>query len=342
MFERFNVAVLLPCYNEASTIGQVVQGFQAALPAARIYVYDNNSTDGTALKAMLAGATVVRERRQGKGHVVRRMLADIDADIYVMADGDSTYCPTDAEDLVRTLITERADMVVGTRRGVHDDAGRQGHALGNRLFNLLYRSMFGTDFNDIFSGYRVFSRRFAKSFPAVSNGFEIETEMSVHASRLKLPVAELELDYGRRPEGSHSKLSTFRDGAKILWTFVMLMKETRPFTFFGLISLMFMAAGAIFMTPVLIEYFATGLVPRMPTWVFSLALLLVSIMMFTAGLILDSVSRARTEQLRLHYIATPLRAAPLERSSGDIAPARIEDQETDLQSARRIVRERRG
>ncbi len=340
MFDRFNIAVLLPCYNEASTIGQVVQGFQAALPTAHIYVYDNNSTDGTALKAMLAGATVVRERRQGKGHVVRRMLADIDADIYVMADGDSTYCPTDAEDLIRTLITERADMVVGTRRGVHNDAGRQGHALGNRLFNLLYRSMFGTDFNDIFSGYRVFSRRFAKSFPAVSNGFEIETEMSVHASRLKLPVAELELDYGRRPDGSHSKLSTYRDGAKILWTFAMLMKETRPFTFFGLIGMAFLSTSVGFMMPVLLEYFATGLVPRMPTWVFALAMLMVSIIMFTAGLILDSVSRARTEQLRLHYIATAARAAPLDSAKGGLGLSQTEDLAIGTQA--RIVRERHG
>jgi glycosyltransferase involved in cell wall biosynthesis len=234
--ENLDVAVLLPCYNEARTIGAVVQGFREALPQARIYVYDNNSTDGTALTAMLAGATVMRERRQGKGHVVRRMFCDIEADVYVMADGDGTYAPDDAEELIRTLLTERADMAVGTRRGVHADAGRNGHAFGNRLFNRLYRFLFGSDFTDILSGYRVFSRRFVKSFPAVSAGFEIETEMSVHASRLKLPVCELELDYGRRPEGSHSKLSTFGDGAKILWMFAMLMKETRPFAFFGAIA----------------------------------------------------------------------------------------------------------
>lgn len=300
--ETFDIAVLLPCYNEAATIGTVVRGFRAALPQARIYVYDNNSTDSTALQAMLAGANVVRERRQGKGHVVRRMFSDIDADIYVMADGDGTYRAEDAEELIRTLLSERADMVVGTRRGVHDDAGRQGHALGNRLFNLLYRAIFGTDFTDIFSGYRAFSRRFVKSFPAVSGGFEIETEMSVHASRLKLPVSELELDYGRRPEGSHSKLSTFRDGAKILWMFAMLMKETRPFAFFGIISLSFMAASLGFMTPVLIEYFATGLVSRMPTWVLSMALMMISFMLFTAGLILDSVARSRAEHLRMHYM----------------------------------------
>ncbi|MCA1405677.1 glycosyltransferase [Ensifer sp. IC3342] len=322
MTEQLDVAILLPCYNEAKTIGRVVRDFRAALPSARIYVYDNNSTDDTAPQATLAGATVVRERRQGKGHVVRRMFADIEADIYIMADGDGTYAPADAGNLIRTLVTEQADMVVGTRRDIRVEAGRQGHAFGNRIFNLLYRMIFGTDFSDIFSGYRAFSRRFVKSFPALSNGFEIETEMSVHASRLKLPVSELELDYGRRPEGSHSKLSTFKDGAKILWMFVMLMKETRPFTFFSLISAAFLAASLIFMVPVLIEYFETGLVPRMPTWVFSLVLLLLSIMLFTAGLILDSVSRARTEQLRMHYM-TVARLAPRERETSPASSVTI-------------------
>ncbi|MFS8114522.1 glycosyltransferase [Rhizobium jaguaris] len=301
--ESLNIAVLLPCYNEAATIGDVVRGFRKALPKADIYVYDNNSTDGTALHAMLAGATVVRERRQGKGHVVRRMFADIDADIYVMADGDGTYAPDDAEELIRTLLTEGSDMVVGTRRGVHDDAGRQGHAFGNRIFNWLYRAIFGTDFTDIFSGYRAFSRRFVKSFPAVSGGFEIETEMSVHASRLKLPVSELELDYGRRPHGSHSKLSTFRDGWKILWMFAMLMKETRPFAFFGILGAISMELSIGFMIPVLVEFFETGFVTRMPSWVLSMALMMISFMLFTAGLILDSVARARAEQLRIHYMS---------------------------------------
>lgn len=300
-----DVAVLLPCYNEAQTIGAVVSGFQEALPGARIYVYDNNSTDGTALRALLAGATVARERRQGKGNVVRRMFSDIDADIYVMADGDGTYAPQDARQLIDTLLAERADMVVGTRRGVHDDAGRQGHAFGNRIFNLLYRTLFGTDFTDIFSGYRAFSRRFAKSFPAMSAGFEIETEMSVHATRLRTPVHEIELDYGRRPEGSHSKLSTFRDGSRILWMFAMLMKETRPFTFFGMISSLFMLASFAFMTPVLIEYFETGLVQRLPTWILSMALMMVSFLVFSAGLVLDSLARARNEQLRMHYMTLP-------------------------------------
>ena len=271
---------------------------------------------------MLAGAHVVRERRQGKGHVVRRMFADIDADIYIMADGDGTYAPADAEELVRTLLTERADMVVGTRRGVLADAGRQGHAAGNRLFNLLYRTIFGRDFTDIFSGYRAFSRRFVKSFPAVSGGFEIETEMSVHASRLKLPVSEIELHYGRRPEGSHSKLSTFRDGSRILWMFAMLMKETRPFVFFGLISGAVLAASIAFMLPVLAEYFHTGFVSRVPTWILSMALMMVSLLVFTAGLILDSLSRARNEQLRLSYISQPGLVSTASRDAEAVSPAK--------------------
>lgn len=314
-----DVAVLLPCYNEAQTIDAVVSGFKEALPGARIYVYDNNSTDGTALRALLAGATVARERRQGKGNVVRRMFSDIDADVYIMADGDGTYAPQDARQLIDKLLAERADMVVGTRRGVRADAGRQGHAFGNRIFNHLYRTLFGTDFTDIFSGYRAFSRRFAKSFPAMSAGFEIETEMSVHATRLRAPVHEIELDYGRRPEGSHSKLSTFRDGGKILWMFAMLMKETRPFTFFGAISGLFMLTSLAFMTPVLAEYFETGLVHRLPTWVLSMALMMVSFLVFSAGLVLDSLARARNEQLRMHYMTLP--ALPATMPAPLVVPA---------------------
>lgn len=303
LFDGLEIAVLLPCYNEAATIGAVVAGFRAALPSARIYVYDNNSADQTALNAALAGATVVREPRQGKGHVVRRMFSDIEADIYLMADGDGTYAPEDGAELIRTLLTERCDMVVGTRRGVTADAGRRGHAFGNSLFNRVYKTIFGADFTDIFSGYRAFSRRFVKSFPALSGGFEIETEMSVHASVLKLPVAELELDYGRRPEGSHSKLSTFRDGRRILWMLAMLMKETRPFYFFSYMSLAVMCCALILMVPVLNEYFLTGLVTRMPTWVLATALMMMALMIFSGGVILDSVARGRVEQKRMHYMS---------------------------------------
>jgi len=233
-----------------------------------------------------------------------------------MADGDGTYAPEDGEELIRTLLTEGSDMVVGTRRNVHNDAGRQGHAFGNRIFNWLYRSIFGADFTDIFSGYRAFSRRFVKSFPAVSGGFEIETEMSVHASRLKLPVSELELDYGRRPEGSHSKLSTFGDGWKILRMFAMLMKETKPFAFFGILGIIAMEMSIGFSIPVFIEYFETGMVTRLPSWILSVALTMIACMLFTAGLILDSVARARAEQLRIHYMSL---AKP---SSGEIGDDR--------------------
>ncbi len=307
-----SVAVLIPCYNEEATIAAVVAGFRAALPAARVLVFDNNSTDLTALRARAAGADVIRVPRQGKGNVVRRMFADIDADIYVMADGDGTYAPEDAPQLINTLLTEHADMAVGTRRGVAEDAGRAGHAFGNRLFNVLYHRLFGRDFTDILSGYRAFTRRYVKSFPAVSSGFEIETEMSVHASMLKLPVVEIGLDYGRRPEGSASKLSTFRDGARILWMFAMLMKEMRPVRFFGAIAALCLAASLVLMAPVLAEYFATGLVPRLPTWVLSMALMMMAMLFGVCGLILDSVARGRAEQMRMVYLSyAPARAEPL-------------------------------
>jgi glycosyltransferase involved in cell wall biosynthesis len=310
--EDFAIAILIPCYNEEKTIGDVVSRFRATLPAASVYVYDNNSSDLTALKARASGAIVIREPRQGKGNVVRRMFADIEADIYLMIDGDGTYAPEDAPQLINTLLTGHCDMVVGTRRGVTDDAGRTGHAFGNRLFNGLYKRLFGRDFTDIFSGYRAFTRRFVKSFPAVSGGFEIETEMSVHASQLKLPVSEIALDYGRRPEGSSSKLSTYKDGAKILWMFAMLAKETQPMRFFGMIAALFAGAALMLMTPILVEYAATGLVPRMPTWVLSLGLLMFSAMMLVSGLILDSVSRGRAEQKRIFYLSIPARRAKRE------------------------------
>lgn len=297
------IAVVLPCYNEEQTVGAVVRGFRDALPGAAIYVYDNNSTDLTALHARAAGAVVVREPRQGKGNVVRRMFADIEADIYVMADGDGTYDPHDAPQLVNALLTEQVDMVVGTRRGVTDDAGRAGHAFGNMAFNKLYQFLFGRDFTDIFSGYRVFSRRYVKSFPAVSGGFEIETEMSVHASMLRIPACEMTLDYGRRPEGSQSKLSTFRDGGRILWMFAMLMKETRPARFFGALAALFLIASGCFAAPVLYEYFTTGFVARVPTWMLAIGLLSLSMIMLVAGLVLDSVARGRVEQKRIHYLS---------------------------------------
>ena len=302
-FEDLNIAVLLPCYNEGTSIADVVFDFRRVLPGHRIFVYDNNSNDNTAEQAARAGAIVVRSRRQGKGNVVRQMFADVDADIYIMADGDGTYDSSRATKLIQTLLDERADMVVGTRRDVKIDAGRKGHAFGNKIFNFVYQTIFGNDFTDIFSGYRVFTRRFAKSFPAMSPGFEIETEMSVHASVLRLPVIEVECDYGRRQEGSESKLSSFRDGFKILRMMGSLMKETRPFTFFSYIALGLVGISMFSAAPVLVEYFSTGLVSRMPTWVLSMTMLLGSMMVFMAGVILDSVARGRTEQKRVHYLS---------------------------------------
>lgn len=325
--EVLTVAVLIPCFNEEQTIADVVRRFRAALPGAAIYVYDNNSSDFSALKARSAGAVVVREPRQGKGHVVRRMFADIEADIYLMADGDGTYLPEDAPKLIAALLSNQVDMVVGTRIGVGEDAGRAGHAFGNRVFNRLYKHLFGRDFSDIFSGYRAFSRRFVKSFPAVSGGFEIETEMSVHASQLKLPMAEIPLPYGRRVEGSASKLSTFRDGAKILWMFAMLAKETQPLRFFGLFAGLFLAASVFFGLPVLAEYAETGLVPRLPTWVLSVGLLMLSMLLGVTGLVLDSVSRGRAEAKRTAYLRIPflragqLSAAGMEPAAGFASPA---------------------
>lgn len=300
---RYTLAVLLPCYNEGLSIASVVIGFRKVLPGARIYVYDNNSTDDTGQQAALAGATVVTCRRQGKGNVVRQMFADIEADIYLMADGDGTYDPASAPQMIEALLTERADMVVGTRKNVRADAGRAGHALGNSLFNRLYQTLFGRDFTDIFSGYRVFTRRFAKSFPALSAGFEIETEMSVHASTLRLPVVEIETAYGRRTEGSASKLSTLRDGLRILIMMAMLLKETKPFAFFGIIAGGLFLTSAGLMLPVFADYLATGLVERMPTFVLSMTLVLGAMLALACGVILDSVSRGRIEQKRIFYLS---------------------------------------
>ncbi|MBK8197453.1 MAG: glycosyltransferase [Acidobacteria bacterium] len=300
---RYSLAVLLPCYNEGLAIASVVIGFRKALPGARIYVYDNNSTDDTAQQAAIAGATVITCRRQGKGNVVRQMFADIEADIYIMADGDGTYDAAAAPRMVEALLSDRSDMVVGTRRNITEDAGRRGHALGNQLFNRIYQAMFGRDFTDIFSGYRVFTRRFAKSFPANSAGFEIETEMSVHASTLRLPVTEIEFDYGRRVEGSASKLSTFRDGARILTMMAMLLKETKPFVFFGAIAAFLFAATSALMLPITIEFFETGLVERIPTVMLAMTLLVGAMLSLSCGIILDSVSRARIEQKRIFYLS---------------------------------------
>ena len=297
------IAVLLPCYNEEAAIAATVAGFRSALPGATIYVYDNNSRDRTPELAAGAGAVVRRERQQGKGHVVRRMFADIDADVYVMADGDLTYDPTAAPAMVELLLRDQLDMVVGTRQHEEKEAYRGGHVLGNRLFTGLLSSLFGRSFNDIFSGYRVFSRRFVKSFPVLSSGFEIETEMSVHALELRMPVGEVETSYGARPEGSQSKLSTYSDGWRILKTIGTLYRVERPALFYGSVGALFLTAAIILAIPLVITYVHTGLVPRVPTAILVTGMTIIAVLCFFAGLILDTVTRGRREIRRLSYLA---------------------------------------
>jgi glycosyltransferase involved in cell wall biosynthesis len=297
------IAVLLPCFNEEAAIGATVAGFRAALPGAAVYVYDNNSRDRTCEIAAQAGAVVRAERQQGKGHVVRRMFADVDADIYVMADGDLTYDPGAAQQMVDLLRAEQLDMVVGTRRHQATDAYRGGHVLGNRLFTGLLARLFGRSFSDIFSGYRVFSRRFVKSFPVLSSGFEIETEISVHALELRMPVGEVETAYAARPEGSQSKLSTFSDGWRILKTIVTLYRVERPVLFFGAIGALLVAAAIALAVPLIGTYLQTGLVPRLPTAILVTGMVIVAVLCFFSGLILDTVTRGRREVRRLYYLS---------------------------------------
>lgn len=295
--------MLLPCYNEAATIGATVAGFLKALPGAIVYVYDNNSRDKTRELAAKAGATVRTERQQGKGHVVRRMFADIDADVYVIADGDLTYDPEAAPAMVEMLLNEQLDMVVGTRRHEAKDAYRGGHVIGNKLFTGLLAGLFGRSFSDIFSGYRVFSRRFVKSFPVLSSGFEIETEISVHALELRMPVGEVETVYAARPEGSESKLSTFSDGWRILKTIATLYRVERPVLFYGGIGALLLAAAIALAVPLVITYAHTGLVPRVPTAILVTGMTVIAVLCFFAGLILDTVTRGRREVRRLAYLA---------------------------------------
>ena len=295
--------MLLPCFNEEAAIGATVAGFKAALPDAVIYVYDNNSRDRTREVAAEAGAIVRTERQQGKGHVVRRMFADIDADVYVMADGDLTYDPAAAPVMVNMLLGEQLDMVVGTRRHEAKSAYRGGHVVGNKLFTGLLSGLFGRSFSDIFSGYRVFSRRFVKSFPVLSAGFEIETEMSVHALELRMPVGELETSYGARPEGSQSKLSTYGDGWRILKTIGTLYRVERPALFYGVIGGLLVIAAVLLAVPLVQTYLKTGLVPRFPTAILVTGMVIVAVLCFFAGLILDTVTRGRREIRRLSYLS---------------------------------------
>ena len=299
------IAVVLPCYNEEAAIAQTIAGFQAALPGAAIYVYDNNSRDRTIEVAKAAGAIVRSERMQGKGNVVRRMFADVDADIYVMADGDATYDATAAPAMVARLIDEQLDMVVGTRVHEAADAYRPGHVLGNRLMTGFLARLFGRSFTDIFSGYRVFSRRFVKSFPVLSAGFEIETEISVHALELKMPVGEIETRYFARPEGSTSKLNTWRDGWRILRTIIRLYRIERPLLFFGVVGGLLAATGLLPSIDLAMTFVETGLVPRLPTAVLVTGLMILAALSVFTGLILDTVVRGRQEVRRLAYLALP-------------------------------------
>ena len=299
------VAVVLPCYNEEAAIAETVAGFRAALPGAAIYVYDNNSADRTVELAKAAGAVVRCEKQQGKGNVVRRMFADVDADVYVMADGDLTYDPAAAPHMVELLLADALDMVVGTREHEAAEAYRGGHVLGNRLFTGLLSGLFGRSFTDIFSGYRVFSRRFVKSFPVLSAGFEIETEISVHALELRMPVGELVTAYGARPEGSESKLSTYGDGWRILKTIGTLYRVERPVLFYGSVGVALVIAALLLALPLVLTYLDTGLVPRLPTAILVTGMVIVAVLCWFAGLILDTVTRGRREVRRLAYLSHP-------------------------------------
>ncbi len=301
-----SIAVILPCYNEEIAIGDVVRGFGAALPGARVYVYDNASSDATAARALEAGAIVRPEPVRGKGNVVRRMFADVEADIYVMADGDGTYDSARAPALVERLVAANLDMVIGTRLGSHGDGlFRGGHRLGNRALSWLAGHLFHRRLADVLSGYRVFSRRFVKSFPALSSGFDIETELTLHALELRLPMAEIETAYAARPEGSASKLNTVRDGMRILWRLGVLMKELKPFAFFGAIAAFLGFVSVTLAWPIFSTFMATGLVPRFPTAILATGIMLLAFISLTCGLILDSLSRARLEAKRTAYLRYP-------------------------------------
>jgi glycosyltransferase involved in cell wall biosynthesis len=299
------IAILVPCFNEAAAVGSVIADFRKALPSAEVYVYDNNSSDRTVEVAREAGATVRSERRQGKGHVVRRMFADIDADIYVLVDGDATYDAASAPRMIETLLADHLDMVVGFRVDQEASAYRTGHRTGNRMLTSFLSSVFGQAFQDILSGYRIFSRRFVKSFPVLSDGFEIETELSVHALELAVPVAEIETPYYARPEGSFSKLNTWRDGFRILSTILKLYRSEKPLRFFGLIGVFLALLSVGLSIPLVVTYLESGLVPRFPTAILSTGLMILAVLAISSGLVLDTVTRGRREMKLLAYLSQP-------------------------------------
>jgi glycosyltransferase involved in cell wall biosynthesis len=301
--EATRIAVLIPCFNEAAAIATVVAGFKAALPTAKIYVFDNNSTDQTISVATAAGALVRKESLQGKGHVVRRMFADVEADVYVMVDGDSTYDPACAGSMVKLLLAERLDMVVAARVASENAAYRHGHRFGNRLLTLVVSHLFGKRFTDMLSGYRAFSRRFVKSFPAMSGGFETETELTIHALELSLPAAEIETAYTIRADGSASKLQTYSDGLRILLLILVLYKNERPLQFFSVVAASLVTVALSLGLPLVLTFIETGLVPRQPTAILATGLVLLSALSFVTGLILDTVTRGRRETRRLAYLS---------------------------------------
>jgi glycosyltransferase involved in cell wall biosynthesis len=299
------IAVLVPCRNEAASISKVVQDFRSALPGAAVFVYDNNSHDDTAELAREAGAVVRSELLAGKGNVVRRMFADIEADIYVLVDGDDTYDAASAEMLIEKMESECLDMVNAVRVASGATAYRPGHRFGNSLLTGIVALIFGNRFTDLLSGYRIFSRRFVKSFPALASGFEIETELTVHALELRMPIAEIETPYRSRPSGSVSNLRTLHDGWRILRTILLLTKEERPLQFFGLFFAILAASAVILFWPVLITFLETGLVPRFPTAILSTGLMLLAFLSLACGIVLDTVTRGRQEMKRMHYLSIP-------------------------------------
>lgn len=303
------IAVLVPCYNEEVTIGRVVFAFRQALPEATVYVYDNNSTDKTLAEASGAGAICRREPLQGKGNVVRRMFADVEADIYVLVDGDDTYDASAAPELIRLLEEEDLDMVNASRVTEIKEAYRTGHRFGNWLLTTMVSVIFGSRIGDLLSGYRVFSRRFVKSFPALSGGFEIETELTVHALELRMPIAEVPTHYGDRPVGSVSKLRTYQDGLRILRTIAVLLKEERPLLFFSSLFIILATGSAMLAFPIIFEYMQTGLVPRFPTAILATGVMLLAFHSLFSGLILDTVTHGRREMKRMSYLGIPRRAA---------------------------------
>ena len=303
--ETLNVAVIVPCYNEAAAIGTVIDSFRAQRDDVTVYVYDNNSSDNTADVALEHGAIVRSEPLRGKGNVVRRMFADVEADIYVLVDGDDTYDPNSLNTMIDLLLNEHCDMVTGRRIEQHELAYRFGHRFGNRLLATITQVLFGTRSIDLLSGYRVMSRRFVKSFPAVSSGFEIETELTIHALSLSIPMQEVRTPYKERPADSVSKLNTYRDGVRILSTIMLFTKEERPFLFFSVLSLVLTAISLVLGIPVTLEYFDTGLVARFPTAILSASIMLLAFLSLTTGMILDSVARGRREKKRLTYLQLP-------------------------------------